>query len=165
MRLDRYDINILHILQRHGRITKSQLAEQINLSISPCWERVKKLEQAGIIEGYGAKINLSDMTKHTTVLVEISLKKHNAQAFKRFEQQVAGTDEVLECYATGGGVDYIVHFKCQDIDQYQRRMDQWLESDIGIERYYTYIVTKVVKHAQPPLFESMKNLTENEQQN
>ena len=79
MRLDRYDINILHILQRNGRITKSQLAEQINLSISPCWERVKKLEQAGIIEGYGAKINLTDMTKHTTVLVEIALKQHNAK--------------------------------------------------------------------------------------
>ncbi|MFA0413825.1 Lrp/AsnC family transcriptional regulator [Vibrio renipiscarius] len=145
MRLDKYDIKILHILQRDGRITKSQLAQKINLSVSPCWERVKKLEQAGIIEGYGAKIALSDQTKYTTVLVEISLKQHNAQAFKLFEQQVTKTEEVLECYATGGGIDYVVKFKCADIDQYQRCIDRWLESNLGIERYYTYIVTKIVK--------------------
>ncbi|EGU47142.1 transcriptional regulator AsnC family protein [Vibrio ichthyoenteri ATCC 700023] len=145
MRLDRYDIKILQILQHDGRITKSQLAQQINLSVSPCWERVKKLEQAGIIEGYGAQIKLADQHKYTTVLVEISLKQHNAQAFKHFEQQVLNTEQVLECYATGGGIDYVVKFKCSDIDQYQRCIDQWLESNVGIERYYTYIVTKIVK--------------------
>lgn len=145
MRLDKYDMKILQILQHDGRITKSQLAQQINLSISPCWERVKKLEQAGIIQGYGAKISLSETNKCTTVLVEISLKQHNAQAFKQFEQQVIKTDEVLECYATGGGIDYVVKLKCADIDQYQRCIDRWLESNMGIERYYTYIVTKIVK--------------------
>ncbi|MDX1268575.1 MAG: Lrp/AsnC family transcriptional regulator, partial [Oceanisphaera sp.] len=57
MRLDRYDIKILQILHRQGRITKSGLADAISLSISPCWERVKRLEEAGIIEGYGVRIN------------------------------------------------------------------------------------------------------------
>ena len=57
MKLDRYDLKILEILSRDGRITKSKLAEAINLSVSPCWERVRRLEKAGIIEGYGARIN------------------------------------------------------------------------------------------------------------
>ncbi|MGF1910872.1 Lrp/AsnC family transcriptional regulator [Vibrio kasasachensis] len=145
MKLDRYDIKILQILQNNGRITKSQLAEKINLSISPCWERVKKLEQAGIIEGYGAKLNVAAFNKQTLVLVEVSLKQHNAHAFRHFEQLIESTPQVSECYATGGGVDYIIKFQCKDIDQYQRCIDKWLDSDVGIERYYTYIVTKTVK--------------------
>ncbi|WP_194435486.1 Lrp/AsnC family transcriptional regulator [Vibrio fluminensis] len=155
MKLDRYDIKILQILQQHGRITKSQLAEQINLSVSPCWERVKKLEQAGIIEGYGAKLNLTQHFNPTLVMVEVSLKQHNAEAFRRFEKLVTATPLVSECYATGGGVDYLIKFQCEDIDQYQRCIDQWLDADVGIERYYTYIVTKIVKQHQPDSSEQL----------
>ncbi len=145
MRLDRYDVKILQILHDNGRITKSHLAEEINLSVSPCWERVKKLEQAGIIEGYGAKVNTDILFKKTSVMVEVSLKEHNAQAFKRFEQLVKHTPEVTDCYATGGGIDYILKIQSEDIDQYQRLIDNWLDSEVGIERYFTYIVTKTIK--------------------
>ncbi|AGV19608.1 MULTISPECIES: Lrp/AsnC family transcriptional regulator [Vibrio] len=145
MRLDRYDVKILQILHDNGRITKSHLAEAINLSVSPCWERVKKLEEAGIIEGYGAKVNTDILFKRTSVMVEVTLKEHNAQAFKRFEQLVQHSPEVTDCYATGGGIDYILKIQSEDIDQYQRLIDNWLDSDVGIERYFTYIVTKTIK--------------------
>ncbi len=145
MRLDRYDVKILQILHDNGRITKSHLAEAINLSISPCWERVKKLEQAGIIEGYGARVNTDILFKKTSVMVEISLKEHRAQSFRRFEQLVRHTPEVTDCYATGGGVDYILKIQSEDIDQYQRLIDNWLDSEVGIARYFTYIVTKTIK--------------------
>lgn len=145
MQLDRYDVKILNILQKNGRITKSNLADEINLSVSPCWERVKKLEQAGIIEGYGAKVNINKLFSQTSLMVEVSLKQHHSNAFKQFEQLMSETSEVTDCYATGGGVDYILKIQTQDIDQYQRLIDRWLESDIGIERYYTYIVTKTIK--------------------
>ncbi|MDP5293078.1 Lrp/AsnC family transcriptional regulator [Oceanimonas sp. CHS3-5] len=149
MRLDRYDIQILQILQRRGRITKSALAEAINLSVSPCWERVKRLEQAGIIEGYGAHINTELLQGRTSVLVEISLGRHSAEAMRRFERAMQECDKVTDCYATGGGVDYVLKVMCDDIDQYQRQIDRWLAANLGIERYYTYIVTKTIKH-QPP---------------
>ncbi|MCV5264272.1 Lrp/AsnC ligand binding domain-containing protein, partial [Escherichia coli] len=68
-----------------------------------------------------------------------------AQAFKRFEQLVQHSPEVTDCYATGGGVDYILKIQSEDIDQYQRLIDNWLESEVGIERYFTYIVTKTIK--------------------
>ncbi|MFH0258642.1 Lrp/AsnC family transcriptional regulator [Vibrio rumoiensis] len=145
MQLDQYDMKILQILQENGRITKSQLADEIHLSVSPCWERVKKLEKAGIIEGYGARVNINQILKRTSVLVEVSLKEHRSQAFKRFESLMCQTPEVTDCYATGGGVDYIIKIQAQDIDQYQRLMDIWLDSDLGIERYFTYIVTKTIK--------------------
>jgi len=147
MKLDRFDLKILDILSRDGRITKSKLAEAINLSVSPCWERVKRLETAGVIEGYTARINAEVLVPRNPVWVQIELKQHNAQSFARFEALVMDTPEVTECVAVGGGVDYLVKFEARTIDSYQRLMDKWLVSDAGIERYFTYIVTKTVKHA------------------
>ncbi|MFG6667222.1 Lrp/AsnC family transcriptional regulator [Halomonas sp. HNIBRBA4712] len=144
-KLDRYDLKILDILSREGRITKSRLAEAINLSISPCWERVKRLEKAGIIEGYSARIKAEALVPRNPVWVQIELKAHNAESFSRFEALVRETPEVTECVAVGGGVDYLVKFEARSIDSYQRLMDRWLISDAGIERYFTYIVTKTVK--------------------
>ncbi|GAA0566483.1 Lrp/AsnC family transcriptional regulator [Halomonas salifodinae] len=151
MKLDRYDLKILEILARDGRITKSRLAECINLSVSPCWERVKRLEKAGIIEGYGARINVRVLVKRTPVWVQVELKAHNAESFQRFETVVRETPEVTECVAVGGGVDYLLKVEADSIDAYQRLIDGWLTSEVGIERYFTYIVTKQVKHAPPPL--------------
>ncbi len=145
MKLDRYDLKILEILSRDGRITKSKLAEAINLSVSPCWERVRRLEKAGIIEGYGARIDPSVLKPRTPVWVQIELKSHNAESFARFEALVHDTPEAVECVAVGGGVDYLVKFEAASIDAYQRLIDAWLMSDVGIERYATYIVTKRVK--------------------
>ncbi|MCO7229129.1 Lrp/AsnC family transcriptional regulator [Halomonas sp. CnH100-B] len=147
MKLDRFDLKILDILSRDGRITKSKLAEAINLSVSPCWERVKRLEKAGVIEGYTARINADVLVPRNPVWVQIELKQHNADSFARFEALVMQTPEVTECVAVGGGVDYLVKFEARTIDSYQRLMDKWLVSEVGIERYFTYIVTKTVKHA------------------
>ncbi|MDD1779845.1 Lrp/AsnC family transcriptional regulator [Enterovibrio sp. ZSDZ35] len=157
MRLDKYDLKILQVLATQGRITKSHLAEAINLSISPCWERVKRLENAGIIEGYSARINPQVFQKKTPVMVEISLGKHDVNHFQRFEQTMRDCPEVADCFSTGGGVDYILRVVTEDIDQYQRLIDTWLMSDLAIERYYTYIVTKTVKFQKDP-FDIDENL-------
>ncbi|MDQ7732210.1 Lrp/AsnC family transcriptional regulator [Halomonas sp. SpR1] len=156
MKLDRYDLKILDILSRDGRITKSKLAEAINLSVSPCWERVKRLEKAGVIQGYSARINSEVLVPRNSVWVQIELKQHNAESFTRFEALVMQTPEVTECVAVGGGVDYLVKFEARTIDSYQRLIDKWLVSDAGIERYFTYIVTKSVK--SPELGLSMDDI-------
>ena len=145
MKLDSYDLNILLTLQREGRMTKLKLAEAINLSPSACWERLLRLEQNGVIRGYHAEIDLDRLVKTVTVLVELTLKYHRAYDFNRFEQAVRAQPEVVECFATGGGIDYLLKIVTCDIESYQRLMDRWLADDIGIERYFTYIVTKTVK--------------------
>jgi Lrp/AsnC family transcriptional regulator, regulator of ectoine-degradation genes len=145
LRLDRYDIAILRILAREGRITKSKLAEEVNLSISPAWERVRKLEESGLIRGYRADVDWIAAFKGSRILVEVTLARHTAQDMRRFEERVQQAPEVVQCYATGGGVDYVLHVVSRDIDHYQRIMDSWLLEELGIERYFTYIVTKVVK--------------------
>ncbi|EJL01126.1 MULTISPECIES: Lrp/AsnC family transcriptional regulator [Pseudomonas] len=144
-KLDRYDLKILQILAEDGRITKSSLAEAINLSVTPAWERVRKLEMAGLITGYRAQIDWGAVFKRQQVLVEITLARHTAQDMRRFEQRMASAAQVAFCYATGGGVDYLAMIQAPDIDYYQRFVDQLLLEDLGIERYFTYIVTKTIK--------------------
>ena len=148
-KLDRYDMKILRLLAEDGRITKSRLAEEINLSVSPAWERVRKLEEAGLVKGYRAVIDWAALFKTSQVLVEIALARHTAQDMRRFEQRLRDAPEVVHCYATGGGVDYIAMIQAQDIDHYQRFIDQLLLEDLGIERYFTYIVTKTIKAGEP----------------
>jgi Lrp/AsnC family transcriptional regulator of ectoine degradation len=145
IKLDRYDIQILRILARDGRITKSRLAEEVNLSISPAWERVKKLEDSGIIKGYRAEVDWAAAFRGSRIVVEVTLSRHTAQDMRRFEERVTAAPEVVQCYATGGGVDYVLHVVSRDIDYYQRFIDTLLVDELGIERYFTYIVTKVVK--------------------
>lgn len=147
-KLDRIDLRILSVLQKHGRITKQKLANEVNLSVSPCWVRLKRLEEAGIINGYHAEVQLEKLTNFSTVLVEITLKHHAAGDFERFENSMVEAPHVIDCYATGGGVDYMLKIIARDIDHYQNLIDDMLEQDIGIDRYFTYIVTKAVKQSR-----------------
>lgn len=144
-RLDSLDLKILSVLQTEGRITKRALAERVNLSPTPCWERLKRLEKAGVILGYRAEVDLAKLGATTTVLVEITLKQHRFEDFQVFERTMQKTDEVVECLATGGGIDYLLKVVTKDIDAYQRLMDQLLTAGIGIDRYFTYVVTRSVK--------------------
>ncbi|MGF6917320.1 Lrp/AsnC family transcriptional regulator [Paraburkholderia sp. 40] len=145
MKFDRYDLAILRILASDGRITKSRLAEEINLSISPAWERVRRLEEEGVIRGYRADIDWVRAFKGSRVVVEVTLARHTAPDMRRFEERIAAAPEVVQCLATGGGVDYVMHVLSRDIDHYQRFIDTLLTDELGIEKYFTYIVTKVVK--------------------
>lgn len=145
MKLDEYDLKILETIQKDGRITKTKLADKIGLSPSPTWERLKRLEESGIITGYYGKINLKTITPVVTVMVEVILKRHQSGDFKRFEDAVVSIAEITECLAIGGGIDYLMRVMTPDIDTYQRFMDTLLEADIGIDKYFTYIVTKPIK--------------------
>lgn len=147
IKLDRYDLAILRILARDGRITKSKLAEEVHLSISPAWERVRKLEESGVIRGYRADIDWVGAFNGSRIIVEVTLARHTAYDMSRFEARMLAAKEVVQCHATGGGVDYVMHIMARDIDRYQRFIDTLLAEDLGIERYFTYIVTKVVKDA------------------
>ena len=151
-RLDAIDLRILATLQNEGRITKLALAERVNLSPTPCWERLKRLEKAGFIKGYRGEIDLAKLGGATTVLVEITLKQHRFEDFAIFERATRRVPEIVECLATGGGIDYMLKIVISDIDAYQRLMDELLTAGIGIDRYFTYVVTRTVKSAaQPPV--------------
>ncbi len=149
MKLDAIDLRILQAVQRDGRITKLKLAEVAGLSPTPCWLRLRKLEQAGIIAGWHARLAPRRVAPFTTVLVEVTLANHRQADFERFERAVMEMESVVACWSVGGGVDYFLKVVAQDIDAYQRLIDGMLAAEIGIDRYFTYIVTKTLKEDEP----------------
>lgn len=144
-RLDDRDIEILTILRQEGRISKSALAKRVNLSNSPCWERLRRLEEAGIITGYGAHIALEKLTEHIVVFVAAELENHRAEDFEQFESAIRDEPEIIACWAVGGGFDYVLQVVARNINEYQRLIDRLLDRKIGLMRYFTYVVTKEVK--------------------
>ena len=141
-KLDRIDVNILVELQRDGRITNAQLADAVGLSASPCLLRVKRLQQAGFITGYNARLNLAKLGETITVYVEITLGEHRRDNFVRFERTLQNFDEVMECHLISGGYDYLVRMVVSNLTAFQSIMDSLLESHAGISKYFSYIVVK-----------------------
>jgi Lrp/AsnC family transcriptional regulator of ectoine degradation len=154
VRLDAIDLRILDAIQRDGRITKLKLADMVGLSPTPCWMRLRKLQEAGIVSGYHAKVSVRAIAPVALVLMEATLRTHRQADFDRFERVVRDLPEIVACWSVGGGVDYLLKVMTRDIDAYQRLVDGLLEREIGIDRYFTYIVTKTVKEeAALPLTE------------
>lgn len=147
--LDATDIRILSAVQRHGQLSKTRLAEIVNLSPTPCWARLTRLREAGFILGYHAEIALDRVVDSTQVVVTVSLTHHRKADFDNFEAVVMGRDEITQCIATGGGMDYVMHVFTPSLASFQELMDTLLDADIGIDRYMTYIVTRRIK-SQPP---------------
>ena len=150
-KLDRIDLNILVQLQKDGRMTNANLADAVGLSASPCLQRVKRLESGGYITGYGAQINLAKLTENITVFTEITLVDHRREDFIRFEANLRNVDELMECHLVSGGYDYLLRFVSRNVNHYQERMENLLERNIGIEKYFSYIVLKspIVKNVLP----------------
>ncbi|GAB4264566.1 MAG: Lrp/AsnC family transcriptional regulator [Pararhodobacter sp.] len=153
LKLDDRDLAILRVLATEGRITKSALADRVGLSATPCWERLARLERAGLIEGYGARFNLRKLGPSVTVFVVAELADHTAASFRAFEAAMQRYDEVTGCWALGGGYDYLMQIVTRDIEAYQALVDAMLDARIGLARYFSYIVTKPVKPLSAPPFE------------
>lgn len=147
IRLDERDLAILRVLAAEGRITKAELARRVNLSPTPTWERLRRLEEAGVIRGYHADIDLKAVFAQVELFVTVELERHKAADFSVFEKAVMAHEEVRACWALGGGFDYLLHVTARDIDSYQRFMDGLLDQGVGLTRYHTYVVTKQVKWA------------------
>src|SRR5450830_735945 len=141
VKLDRIDISILVELQKDGRMTNVSLADAVGLSASPCLQRVKRLESAGYISSYKAHLNLA----------EITLSDHKREDFAKFESNIRLVDEVLECHLISGGYDYLVRFMTRSIQHYQEVVESLLDKNIGISKYFSYIVIKspVLKDGVP----------------
>lgn len=150
--LDDRDIAILSVLTREGRISKAELAKRVNLTATPCWQRLKRLEEAGLITGYRAEIALSRIAPHVTVFVTVELESHRPENFQQFERAIARLDEVVNCWSLGGGYDYLMQVIARNVAAYQTLIDGLLESRAGVKRYFSYVVTKNVKTGiAPPL--------------
>ncbi len=150
-KLDRIDLNILAELQKQGRMTNTELADRVGLSASPCLARVKRLEQAGYIASYNAIINLARLGDHQIVFTSVTLSDHRRADFIKFEQGIRAYEEVLECHLVSGGFDYLLKFIVRNINHYQAVVEAILDDNIGVTKYFSYIVIKspVVREQAP----------------
>ena len=147
-KLDERDIQILSILQEEGRITKTALADRLNLSLTPSWDRLQRLEEEGIIESYGARLSSPFLKNFHLVITEVELESHKEGEFARFEDAIMGFDEVLSCWSVGGGLDYILKILVKDVSDYQDFLKRVLKADIGLRRYFSYAVLDRIKDTE-----------------
>lgn len=119
MKLDPIDIAILKALQKDSNRTVKSLAEELNRSTTPVFERIKKLEREGYIEGYGARLNPKKLGLKQTVFVAITLQGHTRSYLEKFVKQVNDFPEVIECHRISGTFDYLLKLLVEDIEAYE----------------------------------------------
>ncbi|MBV7255309.1 Lrp/AsnC family transcriptional regulator [Pacificimonas sp. WHA3] len=161
--LDRLDLRILDALHRDGRITKKDMSEQVGLSSTRCWERMRKMEQAGVIEGYHADLDLKRLFGVSYFFTQIRVRNYTFARQSRLEQLLARIDEILVGYSVMGSVDYFLIILARDIEHYQEVIETIVSNpDIDID-YTTFPVTKVVKKpSRISFFELFSDLGEEE---
>ncbi len=126
MKIDDTDRRILNVLQRNGRVSNAELADQVNLSASACHRRVQRLEQDGIIRNYVAMLDPRKIGVPATIFVEITLSTQADEVLEAFEKAVARIPDVLECHLMAGSADYILKVVAENTDDFARIHRQYL---------------------------------------
>ena len=146
--LDRIDKKILTELQTDGRLSNTELARRVNLSPTPCSERVKLLERQGFIQGYQARINPKLLKLELLVFVEISLLRTAPDVFAEFSAAVKLLPQVLECHLVSGNFDYLIKARVADMKAYRELLGETLLTLPGVSDSRTYVVMEEVKENQ-----------------
>jgi len=144
-KLDRTDKRILRELQTHGRISNVELARRVNLSATPCLERVRRLEQAGYIRDYVAVLDPQRVEVGLLLYVEVTLDCTTPEVFERFKEAIAARPEVQECHMVAGGFDYLVKVRVPDMQAYRSFLGEGLTAAPGVRETHTYVVMEEIK--------------------
>lgn len=143
--LDRTDFKILRHLQDNGRITNADLARSVNLSPTPCLERVRRLEADGYILKYVALLNPNRLGAGVVVFIQVQLDRTSPGVFERFKKQVNLCPEVVECHMVAGGFDYLLKVRTSSMVEYREFLGQTLAQMSDIKQTHTYVVMEQVK--------------------
>ncbi|NYH99387.1 Lrp/AsnC ligand binding domain-containing protein [Cupriavidus plantarum] len=143
--LDKLDRRILTLLQSDGRMSMKDLAEAVGLTITPCIERVKRLERDGVIMGYYARLNPTLLGSGLLVFVEISLGNKAGNMFDKFRREVLRIPEVLECHLVSGDFDYLIKARIREIAEYRRLLGDILLQLPGAAQSKSYVVMEEIK--------------------
>lgn len=153
MKLDRYDRQILQLLQEDGRISNQDLAERIGLSPSPCLRRVRALEEAGLILGYRALLDARKLGLSLMALIHIAMDRHTPERFEHFEQEIRDIPEIIECLLiTGQDADYQLKAVVRDMDGYQELLLNRITRIPGVTGVHSsFVLRRVVDKTALPV--------------
>ncbi|OYT86810.1 MAG: AsnC family transcriptional regulator [Burkholderiales bacterium PBB6] len=143
--LDRYSLHILTELQRDSRQTVQQLADAVGLSPTPCWNRIKEMEAAGVIKGYTALVDREKVGLNLAVIVEANLSQHSEELVRRFEEAVATSPQIVRCLSTTGQADYIMTVLVADIKAYEQFLHDTIFKLPGVTHVRSSIVLRELK--------------------
>lgn len=143
--LDKYDRNILNILQQDGRASFTELGKQVGLTTTPCIERVRKLEHAGYIKGYSARLSAKQLDKGLVVFVQISLDRTSKQSFADFRRSIQKLPTVQECYLVTGSFDFLVKARVKDMSAYRDLLEDELLNLPGVKASTSIAAMEIIK--------------------
>ena len=143
--LDRIDRRLLALLQQDGRASVSQLAKEVNLTVTPTLERIRRLEANGFIHGYFAHLNARRLGLSLLAYIEVSLDRTTPEAFDRFKEMVNVHDEIMECHMVAGGFDYLLKVRVKDMASYRTLLGEQIAAVRGVQQTHSYFVMEEVK--------------------
>ncbi len=146
--LDRTDRSLLVILQAEGRISNAELAERVHLSASACLRRVQRLEAAGVITGYAARLDPAALGLGLTAFVRLQLARHDADSIARFVARLEAWDEVVACHALTGDMDYLLQVVVADLEHFSRFLLDRVLHDGDVADVNTSFVLRTVKDSR-----------------
>jgi Lrp/AsnC family transcriptional regulator, leucine-responsive regulatory protein len=148
VKLDPTDRKIVEILQANSNITNAQLAQEIGLSPAPTLERVKKLENSGVIKSYHALVDLTSVGLGVSTFVTVSLKGHNKENINKFIKEIKDIPEVIECHHVTGQYDFILKMVSSDIPSYQNLMLEKLSNIEVVDNLQSTIILSTFKDSK-----------------
>lgn len=153
MNIDRYDRQILQVLQEDGRISNQDLADRIGLSPSPCLRRVRTLEESGLIRGYRALLDAKKLGLSLMALIHISMDRHTPDRFENFEKEVSALPQIVECLLiTGQDADYQLKAVVRDMDAYQELLLERITRIPGVTGVHSsFVLRSVVDNTALPV--------------
>ncbi|MCG1053937.1 winged helix-turn-helix transcriptional regulator [Mycetohabitans sp. B5] len=143
--LDKLDHKILNLLQADGRTAMKDLAERVGLSITPCIERVRRMERDGVITGYYARVDPAKLGAGLLVFVEITLDHKSGNMFGQFRREIERIAQVLECHLVSGEFDYLIKARIGEMSDYRKLLGDILLQLPGAVQSKSYVVMEEIK--------------------
>ena len=144
-KLGRIDLNILRILQKDGRISYTDLAKQVGLSVTPCIERVKRLERENYILNYGARVSAQKLNQSLVVFVQIRLNHTSQKNFEEFRRSVMDLENVQSCFLVSGNYDYLLKARVADMASYRELLGHRILKLPAVQESTSYVVMEELK--------------------
>jgi len=151
MNVDKFDLAILQVLQQDARASLQAISEQVGLSSTPCWTRIKRMESEGVIRGYTVRVDAPSIGLSETVIVQVTLESHTDETLNAFGKMLQQIPEVVEAYLVSGDYDYYIRIAVKDTRDYERLLRERLYRIPGIRHSKSSFVLRTLKESVIPL--------------